>query len=146
MVAEARRCFPFEVRRNLFLITIGKYLIKLKKLDRQLRASNHPTQLVMDFLAQRQLELFEHPATVNLHLGYQKDAIELTRSRVWLARPIGNRLDWTWDLSSDRVNVTSQPVPFVGELSKSVAPALPVKRVRPKTLVGKKDEIEDTTL
>lgn len=110
MVDHVKRRFPFKLHQNLFLLELnGKYLIKLKKLDKQLRSRNYPTQMVLDFLTQQQLELFDLPTPINLQLGYQRHPIEVTQSKVWLTRPNGRLLDWMWPLSAHTPVELPQP-------------------------------------
>src|SRR3989304_5508498 len=88
----------FSTRRNLFTVDFfHRYLIKLKKHDRYLRTSNIPTQLVLDWLDQKQLELPDMPdATTKLHLGYQP-GLTLATSKVWLTCPDGSTPDCRWE-------------------------------------------------
>jgi len=120
----------FSTRRNLFTVDFfHRYLIKLKKHDRYLRTSNIPTQLVLDWLDQKQLELPDMPdATTKLHLGYQP-GLTLATSKVWLTCPDGSTLDWKWELASEEPmelpmpDVGPQPLPMRVLRPRPVAPA-----------------------
>ena len=133
---EVKKHFASEEKRNLFLGYIGKYCFKVKKLDTRLKTRNQQTQQVMDFLEQRMLDIFDHAPTVNLHLGYQKNPIELRASRVWLVRPEGRKVDWMWDLSAEHADTVA--VPFRRIQAPSPTPLS--RRVRPKKSASKKDE------
>jgi hypothetical protein len=92
----------FSTYRNLFTVNFfHKYLIKLKKHDRKLRTRNVPTQLVLDWLDQGQLDLPGMPdEATNLHLGYQP-GMTLATSKIWLTCPDGSVLDWKWELAGE---------------------------------------------
>lgn len=103
----------FSTKRNLFTANFfNNYLIKLKKHDRRLRTRNIPTQLVLDWLDQKQLELPGMPdEATKLHLGYQPGAT-LSASKIWLTCPDGSALDWKWELAGDEpLELPSQPGP-----------------------------------
>ncbi|MHB8459868.1 MAG: hypothetical protein ACYDAK_08595 [Candidatus Limnocylindrales bacterium] len=111
----------FTTRRNLFTVDFfHRYLIKLKKHDRNLRTSNIPTQLVLDWLDQKQLELSGMPdEATKLHLGYQA-GMTLASSKVWLTCPDGSALDWKWELVGDEP--MGLPMPEVGPQPRPVRP------------------------
>lgn len=110
----------WTTKRNLFTVNFfNKYLIKLKKHDRRLRTRNIATQLVLDWLEQKQLELPGMPdAATNLHLGYQP-GMSLSQSRYWLSCPDGSSLEWTWELAA------SEPIDLPIAAPERVRPARP---------------------
>lgn len=82
------------------------YVIKLKKLDKQLRAANIVTNAVFDFNNQVQAKrsIQEElpgmpPAPTNLHVGYQVVDIALTSSKVWIVCP-GSEEGWSWEITA----------------------------------------------
>jgi len=126
-------------RRGLFLLTIqNRYFLRFKLLDRRLKSRNNPTQLSLDYLLQRPLELFPslEPAT-NLNVGYQR-GLTLSTSTVWITCPDGGVLDWKWKITED-----DEPIQLQSH-DKAEKPAReePRKRVRPKP-VKKADDVSD---
>lgn len=107
IVRNVRREFPdgedgviHRDRRGLYLLTIGnRYALRFKKLNPRFRTSNHPTQLTLDFLLQRPLQLFpELDEVAHLNVGYQPGAT-LANSTVWITCPNGDVLDWMFSIS-----------------------------------------------
>jgi hypothetical protein len=118
---------------NSFLLRLGSYRIKLKKLGQRLETSNNPTQRVLDFLLQKVSEvydLFGNTELVNLHLGYVPNEMNLLESTVWITRPSGlGRNEWVYELQPEALEtVATIPQPTMPD----VAPA--GTRVRPKPL------------
>ncbi len=108
LVETAKKLFPGQYieKNNLFLLCLGPYKIKLKKLSKKLRTSNNPTQLVLDFLSQKLNDFFSGDLFVtspitSLHLGYIPDDVELLKSTSWITRPNVARLDWIYELRLD---------------------------------------------
>lgn len=106
----AKKFFPNQYieKRGLFLLCLGAYRIKLKKLNKKLRPSNHLTQLVLDFLSQKLDDCFTgdlfsltpvHPITV--HLGYIPDDVDLLSCTGWLTKPNMLRNEWIYELKSE---------------------------------------------
>lgn len=115
----------YSTRRNLFTVNFfHKYLIKLKKHDGRLRTRNIPTQLVLDWLDQKQLDLPGMPdEATKLHLGYQP-GMTLATSKVWLTCPDGSVLDWQWELAGDEPVELPIPKPVPRPVRpRPVAPA-----------------------
>jgi hypothetical protein len=111
----------YTLKNNLFLLHVdGRYSVKLKKLDHHLRTSNIPTQLVMDFLSQKQLELVGVEAPTNLQLGYQQDLTGTGRPRVWVTCPDGSGFEWVWELNAPETDASTsvEPEPQVSETQR----------------------------
>jgi hypothetical protein len=120
-------------RRGLFLLNIkNRYCLRFKKLDRRLRTRNIPTQMTLDFLLQRPLELFPELAPVtHLNVGY-KPGVTLSESTVWITCPNGEVLAWTWGLSEGAETIQiPMPLP-VAAPERKATPTL----VRPKVVPG----------
>jgi hypothetical protein len=114
-------------RGNLFLIAIGQYRIKLKKLSPTLAASSYPTQAVFDFLKQKVQSLFEDGSLVNLHLGYVPDGMDLLKSTVYMTCPDGVRnLAWFYEMPA----ADASAIPAILPATVPDVPKAP--RVRPK--------------
>lgn len=113
MVTGAKQLFAetpgvrFHQRRNAFLIVLDNgYVIKLKKLNKQLKASNILTMAVMDFVGQGQLLPTQlhldgvPPPPTNLHLGYQLTGLALADSKIWVTCPDGAwTAAWSWEIT-----------------------------------------------
>lgn len=118
MVERAKQHFSdmpgvrFIRRGNGFRILLGDdYVIKLKKLNQKLQASNVMTQAVFAFItqapgasAQLQLKGMPPPPT-NLHLGYQLKGVELTNPNIWVVCPDGMKVGWEWELKNTGADV-----------------------------------------
>jgi hypothetical protein len=134
-----RRRFPANtnVKRNLFLIELLDKRIKVKALDELLRPKNNTTQLVLDFMRQHVLRLFEDQETVNLVLGYQPHEFDIRQSRIWLTYPRGrDTFHWVYELRGDRPNTDTGSVTIV-----SPEPPSP-PRVRPRVSPGRRDNVQ----
>jgi hypothetical protein len=115
MVIEVSREFVGEpraiVRRSRGLVTVtmlDRYVFKLKRLDRNFRTRNIPTQTTLRFLAQEPLPFPELPATAtNLSAGYQPGHI-LSESTFWIVCQEGSALSWLWDFHQS----PEQPTPI----------------------------------
>lgn len=123
--AKKRLPWMFQTKHNLFLIKLGQYRFKLKKLDENLRSSNHPTQMVFDWL--RQLKTLFDVSTINLHLGYQPNGIDLRQSSIWIVCPSGGKIEWAYEL---REAASSSPIPTPMQTPNT--PEAP--RVKPKVV------------
>jgi hypothetical protein len=94
--------YPWKVRRNLFLFTVGNdYLAKPKKLDKAWHTRNIRTQLVLHFEEQRALRLFDDLDMTHLYLGYQREGAELLTSSIWLVCPDGEGIRWAAELRAE---------------------------------------------
>ena len=132
MVEEAKKRFPWKQKKNLFLLVVKQYRIKLKKLDDRLRSKNYPTQLVFRFLSQARRLFDDDEGQVNLHLGYQPDAIDLTKSSCWITLPRGRSIDWAYefpDAAASPLAFPAQPAPTVTPRKSRVLP----KKKHPET-------------
>jgi hypothetical protein len=133
IVDEIKREFDGEpgvshkTSHGLFLLNIdNRYLLRFKKFDRRLRTRNIPTQLSLDFLLQQPLSLPGMPdAATHLNVGY-KPGMTLATSTIWITRPDGGMLDWSWEITEP-----AQPIPFPAEDS----PRRP--RVRPRVVTDR---------
>lgn len=131
MVEIARELFPdpgHQVIRNLFVIKMGPYRIKLKMLDGNFQTRNHRTQMVLQFLRNVPARLFDMEPTINLHLGYQKHGVELMKSAIFLTRPDGNRIKFVYELLPPAVSA-APPIP-----SQLPVPAPVAGRVKAKPI------------
>ncbi len=113
MVAAAQELFAetpgvrYVRRRNAFLVVFESgYVIKLKKLNGRLQASNIPTFAALDFVGQSQLQPSQlrlegmPPPPTNLHLGYQLSNLALTESKIWVTCPDGTwSAAWSWEIT-----------------------------------------------
>jgi hypothetical protein len=119
MVERAKQHFASQLgvrfirRGNGFQILLGQdYVIKLKKLNKKLQASNIMTQAVFAFITQdaasgsAQLHLKGMPPLpTNLHLGYQLKGVELTNPNIWVVCPDGMKVGWEWELKNTGAEV-----------------------------------------
>lgn len=101
-VAYAREIFEARVGTScqeinkLFLICFANgIVIRFKKLDEKLRASNVATQQCMDFMTQVPLPFVDD--AVNLHVGYRLNRLQTDIEGVYITRPAGPRSN-TWFL------------------------------------------------
>ena len=137
MKETARRLCPELCRQKgqLFLLCIGPYRIKLKKLNSRLTSSNYPTQAVFDFLRQKFYSLFDDAALINLQLGYVPDDIALVASPVWVTCPSGvGKLSWWYSVPEGGISTRV-------EIPPATNPDVPKeKRVRPKRVKQPKIE------
>lgn len=127
-----------DKRATLYLGFFGRWIVKIKKLDRKLRSRNVETQAVLDFVNQRpdpELPGLEGPT--HLHLGYQRnDQVELENSRVFLVCPLGNALAWEWELLEGSSGLL---VPAAA----AAPPQVPLTReVRPRRVEGIEEQAE----
>jgi hypothetical protein len=119
--------------RGLFLLNIkNRYYLRFKKLDRRHRTRNVVTQLSLDYLLQRPLELFpELPGATHLNVGYQP-GITLSQSTIWITCPDGPMLDWKWGLSE-----TAEPIQLPVLAPQAMPEAKPSRSLaRPKATLG----------
>lgn len=128
LVETAQKIFsPSQCHRQgqLFTLRLGKYRIKLKKFNNQLRTSNFPTQAVFDFLSQAMLRLFDHDI-VNLQLGYIPDGLTVNDYSIWITQPtFGGKPDWEYELQG--VTVADVAVPPVTNPDAAVTKKVRVK-------------------
>jgi hypothetical protein len=123
----------FHLKRNLFLVGVdGKYTIRAKKLDKKLQPKNIPTQQVLDFLNQAQLELPGAENPTNIHVGYQRnDDAELTKAAIWMTCTGGGVPGWSWPLSAEAGDF-GMVEPVAPATPLPVTPVQPAVRVRPR--------------
>jgi hypothetical protein len=92
----------FTDRYAVFMLGFhSSYVVKIKKLDKNLRSKNIQTDNVLDFVGQTP-EIPGAEGPTNLHLGYQRQSSsELETSTIWLVCPDGpRRIAWEWSLDS----------------------------------------------
>jgi hypothetical protein len=129
MVWYAKDRFPWKLKRNLFLIQVGRdFVAKLKKINAGWRVSGIQTQLFLNFDTQQQMQLFDDLDLTHLYLGYERDHVEISKSKIWLVCPDGKHgFKFIADLTEDggTINVAVPAAP--------VAPVAPVgRRIKPK--------------
>lgn len=116
----------FLLRRNLFIVGIaGRWIFRAKRLDRVLRSKNIPTQQVLNFLGQVQLEIPGAESPTNLQIGYQREGAELATAPLWVTCPQGSQLVWSWQLIEDQNWQAGSPV----------APLVPLPVIQPTLTV-----------
>jgi len=132
-------------KRGSFLVSFATgYVIKLKKLDRKLQASNILTNAVLDFNTQTaakkpfqpQLPGMPPPPT-NLHVGYQVVDIALTNSKVWIVCP-GAEDRWSWEITAVTNGVVVPLETTAQEKEKKTQRTKP--RFKPKAEPGPSDQ------
>jgi hypothetical protein len=110
IVDQARQNFAdipgveFTDRYKCFLLGFfGRWVVKFKKLDENLRPAISDTQTFLDFVNQQAApELPGAEGPTNLHLGYLRlNQVALEDSSVFLVCPQGRRLSWEWELLDD---------------------------------------------
>lgn len=101
-VAFAREAFESRVGtycqevNKLFLVCFANgIVVRFKKLDEKLRASNIATQQCMDFMTQVPLPFIDD--AVNLHVGYRLNRLQTDIEGVYITQPAGPRSN-TWFL------------------------------------------------
>jgi hypothetical protein len=118
--------------RRLVLFLDGQIRVKPKKLTSKLRASNIPTQAVLQFIHQDPQTSFV-PAPTNLHVGYVVGRnAEVTAAKVWITCPSGNDIAWERELTC----AAEKPTP--GATVHAVPSAAPPRRARVKPEVAAK--------
>src|SRR5262245_29158845 len=75
MSAVSKTMFPYEQRGQLFLIRLGRYCIRPKKLSAKLETANYPTQAALNFNDQITYSLFPELEMINANVGYVPDPI-----------------------------------------------------------------------
>jgi hypothetical protein len=130
MVSQIKATFDgkpgvaWHVKNNAFEINFDdKYKFRLKKFGPRLLTRNIPTQAVIAFEEQEQMDLPTLPSPTNVHLGYKLNDIEIATSPIWITCPGGWRLtSWAWELTAEEV--AAPVLPVVPE-----QPAAPTRRV-----------------
>lgn len=119
-----KQTFPYQIKGNLFLLQIGRYLVRPKKFSENLEISNYPTQAVFDFVNQTAYHLFPELAPINLCVGYVPDQFDVRNSTIWIIQtgPDG----WEYQFRAE-ATTTQLPIP-----SPTDPNALPKSRVKPK--------------
>ena len=141
----AKANFQDEYREcgQLFELVLGRYRVRLKKLDPYLRTSNYPTQAAFDFMSRNGEPstgvLFEDLDPISLVLGYVPDGLDIRRSDLWLTQPKGLVVGPAWQhqlgvdaaASAEPLPATSPDVPGDGKSRvKPKSDAKPSKRVK----------------
>lgn len=86
------------------LVIDGKFAIRFKKFDDELRSANHPTRQVVDFRAQEQLAGL--PPTYNLEAGYLLNQLETEIHSIYLVCPNRNGNYWAAELCGESATQT----------------------------------------
>jgi hypothetical protein len=129
MTWYARERFEWVLKRNLFLVKIEDYRVKLKKLDARWRTRSIPTQLALQFEKQQQLHLFDDLDVTNLFLGYQRDAVEILKSGIWLVCPDGKGFKWVAELTTEEIG---------GAVEFAITPTEPTAEIEERRITAKK--------
>lgn len=114
----------------LFVLNIkGRYILRFRKFDGNLKPRYNATQTTLDWLFQQPLVLFPELVDVtHLDVGYKPGAT-LATSTVWIACPAGKTLFWSISLSEP-----AEPL----ELPLAMPPMVPLSpsaaRARPKPM------------
>jgi hypothetical protein len=138
VVEVAKRHFPHRLSQNLFLICVGPYRLKPKKLNSRLETANIRTQMVLDF--EHQQDLFDDGPTINLLLGYVPDELDLMASSIWISCPGGADSTWAYELSGEpSTSEASIPRATSLEAATKEPRVTPRRRELPKTGSGHKD-------
>lgn len=102
------------------------FLIKVKKLNRGLRASNVPTRTSERFNHQRQLGFGDD--LTHVYLGYVPDDLNTRIEQIHLTCPNGNHVAWSIPVTGD--TSSQHPIEFTSE---PYTPIAAKKRIKPKT-------------
>lgn len=110
---EIKLLFPTQFMKNkekLAVLKINKYLIRFKKLDKNLCAGNVATKQSDSFFEQRELPGFN--PSINLHVGWTLDATGTIIDGVYLTRPIAKRENlWVLNLTQFITHGNRIPLP-----------------------------------
>ncbi|MFY8000289.1 MAG: hypothetical protein ACOVSW_16965 [Candidatus Kapaibacteriota bacterium] len=103
-----------QKRGGFLLRVIGENLdlyVRFKKLNRQLRTSNIPTQQALAFAKQKQLTLEEllKPA-LNLNAGYVQNRFGTELNGIFITCPNGKEIEWSIALEVAPVQTTPENV------------------------------------
>lgn len=82
----------FESQRLRGIICNQLVAILFKKLDRELRGSNHVSKQIIDYMNQREIELV--PAVLKLVVGYRENDETGEVIGIWVTRPQGDSNRW----------------------------------------------------
>jgi hypothetical protein len=104
---------PYYVRKSSFRLSIGNgaVIVRFKKMDKNMRVHNIPTQQALAF--NEQTLLFDDPS-VNINVGYVPDGLE---NKVVVACPQNSYNNhWVWEVEQisvvdDKDLVVAFPVP-----------------------------------
>lgn len=94
--------------RQMWLLLIGTYAIRLKKLSEESLSKNIPTQQVRHFRSHQ--EFPEFPKTNHLEVGYVLDDAQLSFQEVRLVSPSGQNKTWDCPIAA----TGAKPVVVVG--------------------------------
>lgn len=131
-----------SLTNNLFLVHVGEYSIKLKKLDSRFCVASFPTQAVIDFQDQNpQASFAGFPGEpMNLHLGYQDsdDLVDLADAPVFLVCPLGGTIVWAISLD-DEVQRSNEAGPARSDADQA-EPARATVRIAADADTGDEEE------
>jgi hypothetical protein len=102
----------FVESNNQFLpILYDSYILKLKKLNAHLLSSSQWTQVVIDFKEQ-QYTLANLGPLKCLELGYRRHrkTIELSSCSVHIVSPLGEGIEWNWELEAPAMGTAVRPI------------------------------------
>lgn len=119
-----------QCRGNTYIIIRDKFILRFKKLDKNLRTSNAPTNQSNKYIYQESLFSDLPDPVTNIFAGYTWNNSQSSYSGIYLTCPLGRNLEWSHDLS---------PAPAIAEIIpiiniKNPDPSSPStrKRVKPK--------------
>lgn len=98
-----------------YFIIKDKFLLRFKKLNNNLHASNVPTKQSDKFIYQQSL-FDELPAPTNIFAGYTWDTSAGNCSGIYLTCPTGDTNEWSCPLSSSEAEVISFKSPTQTDL------------------------------
>jgi hypothetical protein len=137
---------PYHISRKRGLVTINvrdQLLARFKKLDRDKRSHNIPTQQSLLFKAQLDLPGIESSLT-HLDVGYVLNELQTGLDGVYITCPYGKGIAWWIDLNDSALGAAGNVVPIA---PAPIAPAAPGEvaarrqRIKPKQdLDGKKED------
>jgi hypothetical protein len=135
MVWYAKDRFPWKLKRNLFLIEIGRdFRAKLKKLTGGWKTRNIQTGLFLRYEGQKSLQLFDDLDLTNLYLGYQRNDAELSKSTIWLVCPDGKNKPAKW--IADLTTVEGGMIDVGVVVPTDPAAEQPSRRIKPKVAIA----------
>lgn len=124
----------FVLRRGRTHLVIGPegnlVEVKMKKLDRNRRPSNIPTNEAKDYQNQvvHQLELPDMPSPIaNLIAGYRLNSEKTGIGAVYIVYPQGSHNKWEWKLEFETQPATITPAPQPVESSPKPKAVVPKK-------------------
>lgn len=101
--ADSNPSAHYFIRRQMHgLVLNGRYAVRFKKFDEDNRSRNHPTNQVIDFRSQTELEGID--AAHHLEIGYITNELESEVVDVRLACPAGQGNSWVFSVSGKQAN------------------------------------------